>query len=48
MIKARQLYIAIIRSAIGYASLIWFSTSYRLVKKNKVVSQLAIVQNKAL
>src|SRR5450432_284691 len=48
MIKARQLYIAIIRLAIGYASPIWFSTSHRPVKKNKVVSQLATVQNKAL
>jgi hypothetical protein len=48
MIKARQLYIAIIRSAIGYASPIWFSTSHRPVKKNRVVSKLATAQNKAL
>ena len=48
LIKARQLYIAIIRSAIGYASPIWFTTSKTLGKRGQTARKLATEQNRAL
>lgn len=48
MLKARQLYIAVVRSAIGYAAYIWFTTGRRPGKRSTAVSKLAIHQNQAL
>ena len=48
MVKARQLYIAIIRSAIGYAAPIWFTTGRRPGKRSTAAMKLATYQNQAL
>ena len=48
MLKARQLYTAIIRSAAAYASPIWYTTSQKPGKRSRMANQLATHQNKAL
>jgi Reverse transcriptase (RNA-dependent DNA polymerase)/Endonuclease-reverse transcriptase len=46
--KARQLYTAVIRSAIGYASPIWYTTGRQPGKKSNQTNRLTTHQNKAL
>lgn len=48
LLKARQLYIAIVRSAIGYTAPIWFTTGRRPGKRSTAVAKLAVHQNQAL
>jgi hypothetical protein len=48
MLKARQLYTIIIRSAIGYAAPIWFMTGRKLGKRSTAMAKLAVHQNQAL
>lgn len=46
--KARHLYTAIVRSAIGYAAPIWFTTGRQPGKRSTLTKKLATCQNQAL